>query len=655
MTLPFRQVHLDFHTSEKITPIAQDFDPERFARTLAEAHVNSVTCFSRCHHGMIYHDTRFEARHPGLSRNLLAEQIEACHRHGIRVPIYISVGWDEFQAKRHPEWLEVGVDGKLQGAAPLQAGWRKLCFNSPYIEYVLEQTQEVLENFPVDGFFFDIIHQGQCVCHSCLAGMLTQGLDPEREEHRVRYARSVLDRFCRRTTAMVRERHRECSIFYNAGHVSPVIRPVLDTFTHLELESLPSGGYGYDHFPLTVRYARNLGLDTLGMTGKFQKCWADFGGFKNPPALEHECFTALAEGSRCSIGDQLHPRGTLDPATYQLIGAVYRSVAEKEPWCQAARAVTEIAIFTPEAIGRQDGRVDSAAGGAYRMLLEAHHQFDVVDAESDWSRYRVLILPDRITLDEPLRQRVSDYLHGGGNLILSYKSGTDRETESHFVLDEMPVRLLGEARYSPDFVTPRETIAAHIPPSEHVMYERGLEVEPLADAEALADVWWPFFNRTWEHFCSHSHTPVERKSNFPAVVRRGRVIYFAHPIFGMFMRHGARTYKQLMLNTLALLLPDPLVQAEAPTTAHITLLHQPQDRRHVLHVLHYIPEHRYSDIHTIEDVLPLHNLRVGLRLPAPRRAYLAPSMAPLPFEGKDGRVWLTIPEVRGHAIVALEA
>ena len=39
--LHFRQIHLDFHTSPLITPIAQDFDPDYFARTLVDAGVDS--------------------------------------------------------------------------------------------------------------------------------------------------------------------------------------------------------------------------------------------------------------------------------------------------------------------------------------------------------------------------------------------------------------------------------------------------------------------------------------------------------------------------------------------------------------------------------------------------------------------------------------
>jgi hypothetical protein len=49
--MPFRQVHLDFHTSEKIPNVGSMFQPEEFVRTLLKAKINRITCFARCHHG----------------------------------------------------------------------------------------------------------------------------------------------------------------------------------------------------------------------------------------------------------------------------------------------------------------------------------------------------------------------------------------------------------------------------------------------------------------------------------------------------------------------------------------------------------------------------------------------------------------------------
>lgn len=653
LPLAYRQVHLDYHTSELIPGIGARWDAADFVETLQRAHVNSITCFSKCHHGMIYHDTRFaDARHPHLDVNLLKEQVQACHAAGIRVPIYISVGLDEHVARKHPEWIEVTGEGQRRGA-PLAAAWKKLCLNTPYMDYVSEQTQEVLGMFDTDGLFFDIIHQGQCCCPSCLTSMLEAGLDPEQEADRKQFARSVIDRIRQRITSEVRSVNEDCLLFWNSGHVDPTFRPVLNTFTHLELESLPSGGWGYDHFPLTVRYARNLGLDHLGMTGKFHKTWAGFGEYKNLAALEYECFTSLAEGSKVSIGDQLHPDGRLNPATYELIGAVYAQVAAKEPWCAGAEAVTEIAIFNPEAIGVADGRVDTSAGGAYHMLVEAHHQFDVVDAEMDWSKYRVLILPDKIRLDETLGARVQAYLAGGGKVIASHLSGMALDRDE-FVLPELGVKHLAPARYSPDFVVTGSEISEGILAAEQVMYDRGLEVEAAPGTQVLAKVWHPYFNRTWEHFCSHRHTPVEKESPFPAIVATENTAYFVHPIFAALTRHGVTTYKRFFLNVLRRFLAEPLVRSSAPSTAHITLQRQGSGRT-IAHVLHYIPEQRYKDIQIVEDVIPLHNVELAVRLDRePKRVYLAPEGTELPASWAAGRSSIVIPEVRGHAMVVFE-
>ena len=115
--LPFRQVHLDFHTSEAIPGIGSAFRPDEWAQTLREAHVNSVTCFSCCHHGWSYHPTRVGAMHPHLGFNLLRAQIDAAHACGIRVPVYLTAGNNQRLAMEHPEWREITPDGRYMGWA----------------------------------------------------------------------------------------------------------------------------------------------------------------------------------------------------------------------------------------------------------------------------------------------------------------------------------------------------------------------------------------------------------------------------------------------------------------------------------------------------------------------------------------------------------
>lgn len=659
--LPFRQIHLDFHTSEHITDIASAFDPDDFARTLEAAAVNSINLFARCHHGMVYYDSPAFGKHPHLKIDLLREQLLACRRRGIKTPIYITAGWDELVAREHPEWLERDHEGKPFGAGPFAPGWKKLCFNSPYVDYHERQVIEVLQTFGdlCDGLWLDIIFQDPCCCVHCVAAMCRKGLDPEDETDRIRHADDVLVAYRVRMTETIRRYLPDGLIFYNAGHVGPYIRRCLHTYTHLELESLPSlrGVWGYEHLPVTARFTRTLGVEFLGMTGKFHKLWGDFGGFKNQAALEFECFTALAHGAKCCIGDQLHPSGAICKATYDLIGRVYRQIRDKEPWCDDVEAVSDIGVVTPEpADGTRHFNLDPAIRGAYRILSEGHHQFDVLDRCSDFAPYRVLVLPDSIGVDDALRSKLEVYLANGGRLLLSNRSGLDPAGQ-RFALDAAGVRLVGLSPFDIEYVAPRAAFVDGMAgDAKYALYDRSLWVNPRGGVEIAADLWQPYFNRRWNHFCSHFQTPFEKPSGHPAATLSDRVAYLAPPIFSMYHVHGVREYKLLVMACLKRLLADPLVKSNAPSTAQILLNRQGSHDRHVAHILHYIPEARSREVDIVEDVIPLYGVQLDVKLPRfPGKVYLAPSLRELPFDAVDGYVRVTVPEVHGHQMVVFES
>jgi hypothetical protein len=660
-SLRFRQIHLDYHTSEAIPGIAVDFDADQFADTLQQAHVNSVTCFARCHHGWLYYDSpRYpELVHPGLvNRNLLRHQIEACHARDIRVPIYITVQWDHRSAMTHPEWLTLGADGKVIGSSPepFDVGfYRFLCVNSPYRDFLMAHTWEVFENTQVDGIFFDIVQPVECVCGHCRAQMVARGLDPANEDDRRNFAVQSINSFKRDMTAFVRSVSPDCSIFYNAGHIGPRHRSIIDAYTHLELESLPSGGWGYLHFPLTMRYARNLGVDCLGMTGKFHTSWGDFHSFKNPAALQFETFSMLALGAKCSIGDQLHPTGRLSQPTYDLIGSVYAEVERKEPWCEDARPLTDIGVFTPEEFNAGGtGGLPPALMGAVRMLSEGAHQFDVIDSQSDLDRYALLVLPDEIPVNSGLATRLREYLARGGKLLASYRSGLISLQED-FTLPELGVRLVGEAPYSPDFLVTKGQISNGLPDTEHVIYLKGLHVEPLSGSSVLAETLIPYFNRTYQHFCSHRHTPSSGKKGYPGIVYNGKNgIYFAHPIFTQYHENAPLWVKKMLLNAIDLLLPEPLLRHDGPSSVVATSNEQTASNRQVIHLLHYIPERRGQAFDVIEDIIPLYNLNLSLRVEQPvKTVTLVPQGQAIEFSSLRHRLNFKVPKVLGHQMIEI--
>jgi len=519
----------------------------------------------------------------------------------------------------------------------------------------MAHTWEVFENSPVDGIFFDIVQPVECVCGNCRAQMVAQGLDPADPNNRRNFAIQSINAFKRDMTTFVRSFSPDCTIFYNAGHIGPRHRSIVDAYTHFELESLPSGGWGYLHFPLTMRYARNLGVECLGMTGKFHTSWGDFHSFKNPAALQFETFSMLALGAKCSIGDQLHPSGRISQPTYDLIGDIYAEVERKEPWCEDARPVTDIGVLTPEEFtGGGIGGLPPALMGAVRMLTEGAHQFDILDSQGDLDRYALLILPDDIPVTGGFASHLKEYLARGGKLISSYRSGLI-SLQDGFALPELGVRLLGEAPYSPDFLVTQGQIGKGLPETEHVLYQKGMLVEPLAGSTVLAETLIPYFNRTYQHFCSHRHTPSSGKTGYPGIVYNGKnALYFAHPIFTQYNENAPLWVKKLLLNAIDLLLPEPLLRHDGPSTVIATVNEQAARDHQIIHLLHYIPERRGQAFDVIEDIIPLYNLNLSLRLEqSVKSVALVPQGQALEFTHSSKRLNFKVPKIMGHQMIEI--
>ena len=326
----FRQVHLDFHTSEAIEDIGVQFDKTQFQKALTAGHVNSITLFSKCHHGWAYHPSAANEIHPHLAFDLLGAQMKAAHEIGVKTPVYLSAGLDEKMARRHPEWLVRNRDESTLWAHDFtEAGYHKFCMNTPYLEYLALQVEEVCKTYDADGIFLDIAGVQPCYCQRCVAERRERGLAPYDEQAVVSHAEEVYARYTARMRAAVDKYKPGLPLFHNGGHIRQGRRDLAHMNTHLELESLPTGGWGYDHFPFSARYCQGLGMEYLGMTGKFHTTWGEFGGFKHPNALRYESALSAANGAKCSIGDQLSPNGKMDEVTYALIGQAYAELEKK--------------------------------------------------------------------------------------------------------------------------------------------------------------------------------------------------------------------------------------------------------------------------------------------------------------------------------------
>lgn len=670
--LRYRQVHLDFHTSEHIGDVGRDFDAARFVETLQFARVDSISVFARCHHGWCYYPSAVGVPHPGLVRpDLLGEMVDACRKANIETPIYITVQWDENLARIRPEWRAMSATNRVPSGRPgdgsanyqMTAGWHSLCLSNPdYRRYLIDMGLEVVERYEPPGLFYDIVTSFECVCPKCIARMQANGLSPESSADRRRNDDETNAVFRREVSAAIWAKFPRMRLFFNSGHIDKYGRGRFQDYSHLELESLPTGQWGYDHFPVSARYAAALGMDFLGQTGKFHTSWGEFGGLKQPQALDYECAQMAAMGAKCLVGDQLHPLGTLDADTYELIRPAYQRIEKLEPYLQGARHRTEIAILTGEYFAH-DRKSRNMPGdvGAARMLMELHRLFDVIDPEMDFSPYRLLILPDEVPVDAALKEKLDRYVEEGGKLLLSGRSGIDTDT-GRFAVDAGLTWAGEEVAFEPSYLRRNSASGSD---GSTVMYGRALKV--IADgAEVVASITPSYFNRSWEHFCSHQHSPEDRDAPAlgPAITRTAKVGYVAYPIFSMYHYVGQPIYKYLVRELIDALVGAPVAHTNLPSAGRVSVADQPGEDRTVVHLLFGGPQIRGRHapdsfapraMEMIEDIPVLADIHVSLdSAREPVRVYDALDGTTLDHRFADGRITFTIDRLHIHAAIAVE-
>ncbi|HZT99905.1 MAG TPA: alpha-amylase family protein [Ktedonobacteraceae bacterium] len=674
VNLRFRQVHLDFHTSAACQDVGASFDPQVFAETVKMAHVNSMTIFAKCHHGFSYYPTKVGTMHPHLQFDLMGQQIEALHAIGVRVPIYVSLMWDDLAGEQQGEWIIVDKDGNMLIRPPLTNqspvfggwGWTTLDLTSGYGDYVIAQVEELCHTYPVDGFFFDICFPLPNYSPWGQARMRQAGVPLDDDQAVFQFALQGLNAYMQRLSSVVREHVPEATIFFN-GTVTPLMEMTIPFQTHLEIESLPtaSHAWGYLHYPIMSRQARTNDVEFLGMTGRFHKSWADFGGLKTRDQLGYECGTIVGAGGKISVGDQLHPSGVLDPAVYRLLSHSFGRIEQLEPWLEGAKPTAEVAILSqlkPMSGLRIPGHSDDVEGAA-QLFLETALQFDIIDpAMTAFSDYKALVLPDGFAVDTPLKAKLEQFIASGGKLIISGTAALNLAS-GKFVLDGMPVTYEAPAPTTPSYLRLDQALVGDTELAtdyDYVFYEQAHQVRPVDGATSHGELRQALFNRTWEHFTSHAHAPVGASLNSPLVVEKGNILYFAAPLFGAYRNHDYWAYRAIALNALRGFLPPPLLVPSGPGWAEFTLHSQlygdGQSTRKIVHIVTYHPRRTLQPVPHVDQSWATSGLSMKVLSEGkmPEHVYLAPDRQALDFVREGDYVRIDLPPVGPHTVVVLE-
>ena len=636
-------VHLDFHTSPDILGIGEEFNREEFQSTLLEAKVDLITVFAKCHHGYCYYPTKVGTPHPHLGYNLLKEQLDACRSVGIKAPIYITMGWSKLDADNHPEWHHIDFFTKkpvYYGTVPnddldqpvSDCTWTTLCPVGGYREHLIEITKEICESFDIsDGIFYDICFmRDACVCESCKEGMRARGLNPDSYEDAKIYYRDKRIEVFQELNDIIHSYNKDAHVFYNGG--ADMNRPEYHKLqSHFELEDLPTAWGGYDFMPIRSKYFEKYGKLYLGMTGKFHHSWGEFGGFKNKDALKYECADMVSIGASISVGDHLHPNGKIDKSTYAIIGHAFNYVDKIQEYSENTEAYTDVALW----FSYTDSDV-----GASKLLQNMHLDFDVItSADDNLSKYRLIILPDNVNLSDDDKKAIDKFIAEGGSVVASYEC----------ITDGMGIEKIGPSEFDRDYIEcPLDEIT-----TPFLSYSSAYRVK--GDGEVLARVYEPYFSRTQRHFCGHKNTPFKSEpAKYPALLKNGRVLYFAHPVFSAYNSSGSYVLEKYIIKAIDKVYDRYIKVENYLSCARLRIRESKEKGFYALHLLYAPPVNR-GNVCLLADFPRIDGIEVSFKTDKTVKSVVSkPDSEEIKFTQKNGCVSFTVNSMRLHKLILIK-
>lgn len=420
---PWRMIQPNFREID-----TKDFDEEKFFSELKSFSCNAVMINAA---GLIAnYQTELEDHmvNPYLDEFDMKRIVDRCHENGIKVIARTDFSKiPESVFERHPDWVYRHADG-----TPLNYnGYVQTCLSGGYQKsYMDEILKEMFARIPFDGIYcnmgsatgyivdYSMKRHGPCQCDACKAAFREKyGMDIPTELRPGDKTSMVYFRFQQELAGAQKQRITKllktinpnlayCSVDYSRQEA------------HTEFkEELPHWQYRASSCARAMRgmdvEATVANVDFMGFAYRHPSCSA--------PLQELRLWQTLSNFSGIDyyVIGRLYDKA--DKSTFDRVKRVFSYAAAHENTMYGVQSVSDILLVRDSYI-----IPNKEEWGWVRLLTENHFFFDETLmgglGKKDLSRYKAVILPEKVRLAVPLAAKINEYVKNGGIVITSGKT-----------------------------------------------------------------------------------------------------------------------------------------------------------------------------------------------------------------------------------------
>jgi hypothetical protein len=666
----YRKLFFDYHNYEAVLNLASQFNAERWAEQLEQAHVQAVSLHSYCSHGWRYYRKgTIGYIHPGLPEGLdiVDEVMKACHKRNIRVIAYFNVLGGEPMDQHHPDWILTNEKGeKSPGIVSL--------FSPYFNEFLLPLLEEFASNYKVDGVFFDYLrvdtpddrYAKQKFVRDTGKPYPVSSESPSWSD----YIHWLLEEGKRLRLEAFNALHRGnpdvlTCVNWSYSYLQPEIPP--DNVGFLSLDIEPE-----DQVFETSFIAKNwVTLDKPFdiMNTAFLQWWGDW-GVKPAETMNQECAASMANGGRTWIGYQIRPEYFVENALMDEFRKTFKFVMEREDLCNGMVPVPDIAILNSSAGLFTHGTTLhlynedlQSLRGAFKMLMESGLHFNILNEEvllKNIDQYNVVILPDQRYISGELANALRRFVQNGGSVIATVLTATQdntfKSTKEYLLGDLFGIKLDGLYIYDHSYILLKdERLKADVLDMAHQAYGECALIQATS-AKVLADLWEPLLMKDGQYI--HLSSPPGKYTGHPAITLntygKGKAVFLSNDIFYAYAHRSQWNLKNLFKNLLMTIDPKRLIEMNAPGVVEVVLARK--DKSTQVHLVNHYREKALGGAATIvEHVLPVSDIDIKVRMgSAPASVTQQPEGIKLEWKFSDGYLSFRVPKLEIYSIVVIE-
>ncbi len=633
----FFGLHFDFHAGKDCTQIGANTTRRMIENVIAQTRPDYIQIDCKGHPGLSSYPTKVGSPAPGFVGDPLRLWRAVTAEHGVALYMHYSGVWDSEAVRLHPDWAVVNADGSRNK--------RVTSFFGPYADKLLiPQLCELAGDYGVDGAWVD----GECWASQPDYG--EAALKAFRKETGItdvskrpggkhwfeflEFNREAFRNYLRYYIGKVKAKHPEmqlCSNWAFSDHMPEKVCAPVDWI---------SGDYtpedSVNSARLSARYLVHQGKPWDLMAWSFARR-AQLNGTRQKPVvqLQREAAVVLAQGGGFQFYCTQRRDGSVREEYLPVMAQVAEFCRERQEVCHHGVPVPQIALLYStyshyREINGLFNRDLSRIQGTLQALLENQHVVDVVGEHALKDRmasYPLIIVSECDHLEPAFKRAVVGYVKDGGRLLL-----IGPKAASLFAVE------LGA------LFGPAQTETRHV-------LHRGK--------------WFPTRDRTQSVALSKGTEAVgslhvrqdEASENQPAAsirhLGKGMIAATYFSFSRGYLADRSPKAGAFLSDLVKRLFPDPMVKVEGSRNVDVSV-----NRLKKLLTVQLVNTSgaHWDRAHPLFDSIePVGALKITIRSKKkPDRVTLEPGGHAVPFDWRDGRISLTVPEVRIHRVVVVE-